>query len=77
VGPSEPAWARGIDALLEAPLTPHELKGGGDQPEKVRNMAKRIHQLAGNGMMATDGAEKAGIYAEFLANCANCHTALK
>ncbi len=76
VGPSEPAWARGIDAMLEAPLTPHELKGGGDQPEKIRNMAKRVHQLAGNGMMATGGNEKAEIYGEFLANCANCHTAL-
>jgi hypothetical protein len=63
--------------MLEAPLTPHELKGGGDQPEKIRNMAKRVHQLAGNGMMATDGNEKAEIYGEFLANCANCHTALK
>lgn len=76
VGPSAVAWSRGIDALLEAPLTPHELKGGGDQPERVRKMARRIHQLAGNGMMASDGNEKAEIYAEFLANCAACHTTL-
>jgi len=26
--------------------------------------------------MAVDGNEKAEIYAEFLANCADCHTAL-
>lgn len=77
VGPSEPSWARGIDAMLEAPLTPHELKGGGDQPESVKRMARRVHQLAGNGMMASDGNEKAEIYAEFLANCAACHTTLK
>ena len=76
VGPSEVAWSRGIDALLEAPLTPHELKGGGEQPERVRKMARRIHQLAGNGMMASGGNEKAEIYAEFLANCAACHTTL-
>ncbi len=76
VGPSEPAWSRGVDAMLEAPLTPHELKGGGDQPEKIKKMARRVHQLAGNAMMAVDGNEKAEIYAEFLANCADCHTAL-
>lgn len=77
VGPSEVAWSRGIDAMLEAPLTPRELKGGADQPEDVKRMARRVHQLAGNGMMASDGNEKAEIYAEFLANCAACHTTLK
>jgi mono/diheme cytochrome c family protein len=77
VGPSEPAWARGVDALLEAPLMPHEMHGGDEQPEKVKKMARRVHQLAGNGMMATDGNEKAEIYGEFLTNCADCHTAIR
>ncbi len=76
IGPSEPAWASGIDALLEAPLTPQELESGSADSQQVTKMARRIHQLAGNGMMATGGGEKAQIYGEFLANCADCHTAL-
>lgn len=73
VGPSEPAWGQGIDVLLEAPLTAEELDS---QQDETRQMARRIHQLAANGMMAVDASEKAEIYAEFLANCAACHTAL-
>jgi mono/diheme cytochrome c family protein len=76
IGPSEPAWASGIDALLEAPLTVQELHGENAGPDRVTQMARRIHQLAGNGMMATGGQEKAQIYGEFLANCADCHTAV-
>jgi mono/diheme cytochrome c family protein len=39
-------------------------------------MSRRIHQLAGNATVVSDPAEKGEIYAEFLANCAACHTSL-
>lgn len=74
IGPSEPAWGTGIDILLEAPLTPQELQSQPD--DGTRQMARRVHQLAANGMMATDATEKSEIYAEFLSNCAGCHQSL-
>ena len=75
IGPSDAAWSRGADLLFESPVKPNVLAahGGGDE---VVVMSRRIHQLAGNASVVSDTAEKAEIFAEFIANCGACHTEL-
>lgn len=75
IGPSDPAWSRGANLLFESPVKPDVLAahGGGDE---VVVMSRRIHQLAGNASVVSDPAEKAEIFAEFIANCGACHTEL-
>lgn len=75
IGPNNLAWSRGADLLFESPMHPEEL-GGEAGDEAVLGMARRIHQLAANATAVRGPEKKADIYAEFLANCAACHTAL-
>ncbi len=71
IGPSSYAWSRGANLLFESPIKPDTL---GD--EALVGMSRRIHQLAANATTVAEPAEKAAIYAEFLANCASCHNAV-
>ncbi len=76
IGPSNEAWNQGIDLLLEAPLSTHELSDDDSDYGRTRNLSRRVHQLAAHGMMEQDPNRRAGIYADFLAACAACHTTL-
>jgi mono/diheme cytochrome c family protein len=75
IGPSSASWRQGANLLFEAPMNPEEL-GAEAGDEQTLGMARRIHQLAGNATIVSDPVGKADIYAEFLANCAACHTSL-
>jgi hypothetical protein len=75
IGPATVSWRQGANLLFESPLQPDEL-GAESGDEDVVQMSRRIHQLAGNATVVSDPAEKGEIYAEFLANCAACHTSL-
>ena len=75
IGPATVSWRQGANLLFESPMQAEEL-GAESGDEDVVHMSRRIHQLAGNATVVSDPAEKAEIYAEFLANCAACHTSL-
>ena len=76
IWPGSHSWQSGANLLFESPIKPHAL---GDQAgnESLKTMSRRIHQLAANATMVEDSEERATIYAEFLANCAGCHSALR
>ena len=76
IGPSDLSWSRGGNLLFESPLHPEALDAGASD-DATLTMARRIHQLAANATTVSDPAGKAEIYAEFLANCAACHTELE
>ena len=76
IGPSSVSWRQGANLLFEAPMNPEAL-GGEAGDDALLGMARRIHQLAGNATLVSEPAEKADIYAEFLANCATCHVSLE
>lgn len=75
IGPSNSSWSRGANLLFESPMNPQAL-GAEAGDDATLGMARRIHQLAANATAVSDPVERADIYAEFLANCAACHTAL-
>lgn len=67
VGPSEEAWSRGVAALAEAPLQPTE------SPEQMGALASRIHELGTQAGEATGFIDRAAVYGDLLATCAQCH----
>jgi cytochrome c553 len=67
VGPSEEAWSRGVAALAEAPLQPTE------SPEEVGELASRVHELGTQAGEATGFIDRAKVYGDLLATCAQCH----
>lgn len=73
VGPSSVSWSRGADLLSEAPLNLEAL-GAEAGDDALLGKVRRIHQLAVNAKAVSEPIERAGIYAELLANCAACHT---
>ncbi len=75
IGPSAAAWSSGANLLFESPINTASL-GESSQQDAIKQMSRRVHQLAANATTVSDSASKAGIYAEFLANCAACHTAV-
>ena len=71
IGASGYSWSRGANLLFESPIKPNTLND-----DELVNMSRRIHQLAANATTVSEPAEMAEIYAEFLGNCAACHSAL-
>jgi len=67
VGPSEEAWTRGVAVLAEAPLQPTE------SPEEVEQLASRVHQLGVQAGEVTGFIDRAKVYGDLLATCAQCH----
>jgi mono/diheme cytochrome c family protein len=75
IGPSASAWSRGANLLFESPIKTDKL-GDASEQDAIKQMSRRIHQLAANATTVSDASSKAGIYAEFLSNCAACHNAV-
>jgi mono/diheme cytochrome c family protein len=75
IGPSDVSWSRGANLLFESPMNPAAMGAEAGDDELI-GMSRRIHQLAANATAVSDPIERAGIYAEFLENCAACHNAL-
>lgn len=79
IGPSDTAWSRGTNMLIDVPLQPdavmNESSNGADAADFDR-IARRIHVLAGQGYAARTPAARAELYGELLGLCAECHTKL-
>lgn len=79
IGPSETAWNRGMDMLVDVPLHSDDVTVE-ELPEADKaaldRIAVRIHDLAGLGTIATTPDARSEIYGEMLGLCAECHTRL-
>lgn len=79
IGPSDTAWNRGMDMLVDLPLHPDDVTdedSAGVDPEALDQIARRIHALTRQGTVATTPTARAEIYGELLGLCADCHTRL-
>ncbi len=76
IGPSDKAWKRGIDMLVDVPLHPDDVTGESSadvDKELIDQLARRIHVLAGQGANIRTPNERAELYGEMLRLCAECH----
>jgi hypothetical protein len=73
VGPSEQAWADGVRALKNAPLSGVNMPKD-PQLTRERVLAEvEVHALADQAKVAADAPARAEVYAQLTANCASCH----
>jgi cytochrome c553 len=76
IGPSDTAWNRGTDMLIDAPLLPTDVTTAADNVAEISNIARRIHALGGIGTETKTPDARSELYAEVLGLCARCHTLL-
>ena len=79
IGPSDTAWGRGTDMLVDVPLHPDDVMDGASDEvdsEALDQIAHRIHVLAGQGTNTKTPIERSELYGEILGLCADCHTRL-
>ena len=69
--PSNPAWEEGADAFAGIPLATDDLVF--DNPEGVRALANRTHELGRRAGLETEPSLRARTYGELLSTCAACH----
>lgn len=69
--PSNAAWEAGADAFAGAPLPTDELAF--ENPEGVRALANRTHELGRRAGLETEPSLRARTYGELLSTCAACH----
>ena len=69
--PSNAAWEGGADAFAGVPLATDDLAF--DNPEGVRALANRTHELGRRAGLETEPSLRARTYGELLSACAACH----
>jgi len=79
IGPSDVAWSRGTDMLVDVPLSPADFFGeiaDGVDLAALDEIAHRVHVLGGQGTNIRTPEARSNLYGELLGLCADCHTAL-
>ena len=76
IGPSDTAWNRGTDMLIDAPLLPSDVTTSTDDVAEINNIVRRIHALGGIGTETKTPDARSELYAEILGLCARCPTLL-
>jgi len=76
IGPSDRAWSRGVDMLIDVPLLASDVTTATDNVANIDEVARRIHVLGGIGAGTTTPDARSKLYGEVLGLCASCHTML-
>ncbi len=76
IGPSDSAWNRGTDMLIDAPLQPSDVTIATDHVAEINDIARRVHALGGIGTETITPDARSELYAEVLGLCAGCHILL-
>jgi cytochrome c553 len=76
IGPSNNAWSRGVDMLIDVPLLASDVTTAPDNVANIEEIARRIHVLGSIGTGTTTPDARSKLYGEVLGLCASCHTLL-
>ena len=79
IGPSDNAWNRGMDMLVDVPLHADDVMSEDSadaDAAALDRMARRVHALTRRGTTATTPTARADVFGELLGLCAACHTRL-
>ena len=80
IGPSDSAWGRGTDMLVDVPLSPINVMDGTTatfDAAAIDEIARSVHVLGGQGTNTGTPDARADLYAELLGRCAQCHGMLE
>lgn len=73
VGPDDRAWEEGSQALTRGWLQANQVVSSPQDRERVRSLLQTVYDIGSRGPAAADPQERARLYGEFLATCADCH----
>ncbi|MFQ5566583.1 MAG: hypothetical protein ACE5EU_09495 [Paracoccaceae bacterium] len=76
IGPSNNAWNRGIDMLIDVPLEPSDVTTAHEHFDEINRVGRRIHELARTGTETGRPDVRSDMYGEILQLCAGCHQLL-
>jgi hypothetical protein len=76
IGPSDNAWNRGADMLIDVPLNADDVTTATEQFDEISKMARRIHALGGIGTETVTPDARSELYGEVIGLCATCHVLL-
>ncbi len=76
IGPSNSAWNRGVDMLIDVPLAPEDVTATTAHFSEMGSITRRIHALGGIGTETVTPDARSELYSEVLSLCARCHTLL-
>ena len=79
IGPSDVAWSRGIDMLVDVPLHASDVVDEwteGTDTAMFDEIANDLHELGAQGAAARSSNARGKLYGEILSLCAACHTKL-
>jgi len=79
IGPSDVAWSRGSEMLVDVPLSPVDFIDAatdGADLAALDESAHRVHVLGGRGTNTRTPDARSTLYGELLGLCAECHTRL-
>lgn len=77
IGPSDKAWQRGIDMLIDVPLASEDVTTADEHFEAIDTIAGRIHALGRMGSETVTADARSELYGEILGQCASCHSLLR
>jgi mono/diheme cytochrome c family protein len=79
IGPSDVAWNRGTNMLVDVPLLSDKVMDettDGVDPGALDEIAHRLHLLGSQGSNARSANARSELYGEILGLCSDCHTML-
>ena len=76
IGPSDSAWNRGADMLIDVPLESDDVTTVTEHHAEIGRIARRIHALGGISTETVTPDARSDLYGEVLGLCANCHVVL-
>ena len=80
IAPSDTAWSRGTDMLVDVPLGPTDVLDGTTSVANataIDEIARRVHLLGGQGTNTRTPDSRSVLYGEILGLCADCHSMLE
>ncbi len=75
-GPSDIAWNRGTDMLIDIAIHAEDVPVDSGTAAKVRDLDRRIHSLGGKGTQTKTAQSRQALYSEVVALCGDCHRML-
>lgn len=71
--PSDDAWKAGAHALAEEPIAPETLTPGKTPVPRVGELEQAVHDLGRKAEAAGRGPDRAKVFGDTMATCAECH----
>ncbi len=76
IGPSDSAWKRGADMLVDVPLASDDVTIATEHHAEIGNITRRLHDLGSSGAGTVTPDERSKLYGEVIGLCADCHVML-